>query len=86
MGGSKRRASPYVAVQDAVGLGFDSWRVSAPREGLPLFGKVGSRVDPLAWVMTGVGGDKPRHVRDKDGKHRYRGRVQWLHNELGLYA
>ena len=85
MGGSKRRASPYVAVQDA-GLGFDSWRVSAPREGLPLFGKVGSRFDRLAWVMSGVGADKPRHVRDKDGKHRYRGRVQWLHNELGLYA
>lgn len=85
MGGSKRRTSSslYVAVQDA-GLGFNSWRDSVPREGLPLFGRIGNKYDPMEWTMTGEGEDKPRRVVEK-GVRRYKGKVQWQ-NALREYA
>lgn len=85
MGPKRGGARPpkFIAVQDA-GLGFDSWQKgSSPRKDLTLFGKFSGKIHPMEWVMTGSGDDKPRIVKDPDGKKRYRGRVQW---EGGKYA
>ena len=73
---SRTSSSLYVAVEKA-GLGFVDWWRSAPREGLQLYGRIGKNHDPMEWIMTGVGDDKPRHSVDKDRKRRYRGKVQW---------
>lgn len=82
-GSGARRPPKFTAVQDA-GLGFDSWQKgSRPREDLALFGKYGEKMHPMAWVMTGSGGDKPRLHTDANGKKRYEGRVQW---SSGTYA
>ena len=71
--GGARRPPKFTAVQDAK-LGFESWQKgSSPREDLALFGKYQGKMHPMTWVMSGLGDDKPRIVKDQDSKKRYRG-------------